>query len=76
MFQKAPAQVKKAFRERVKLLEADFNHPLLRKHRLQGEMQNYYSINITGDWRAVFRELENGQIIFFVLLGTHSELYK
>jgi len=76
MFQKASPQIQRAFKERVKMLEMDFHNPLLNKHKLKGEMQDYCSINVTGDWRVIFKELKNGEIIFFILLGTHSELYK
>jgi addiction module RelE/StbE family toxin len=47
----------------------------LNNHQLKGEFKNYRSINITGDWRAIYTTKEN-QIYFFVMLGTHSQLYK
>ena len=34
---------------------------------------NYRSINISGDWRAVFEQ--NNDEVYFVTLGTHSQLY-
>jgi len=43
---------------------------------LTGKYKGFRSINITGDWRAVFRELKSGEIVYFDLLGTHSKLYK
>ncbi len=76
MFKKAPVIVKKKFEERVKILILDSNQPILRRHKLSGKYQNYFSIDITGDWRAVYVELENGDLLFFVLFGTHSQLYK
>lgn len=38
----------------------------------------YRSIDVTGDWRALYREFkeENPPIAFFDGLGTHSQLYK
>jgi addiction module RelE/StbE family toxin len=73
---KAPKKVKIAFRNRLELLLADKYHPLLNNHSLRGGYGQYRSINISGDWRVIFRELENGERIYFDRLGTHSQLYK
>lgn len=75
---KAPQAIKIAFRERRVTY---FNNPLdpqLRNHALKGKYIGLRSINITGDWRALYSErIEDGQkIIIFVLLGTHSQLYR
>lgn len=72
---KAPKKVKIAFRNRLELLLADKYYPLLNNHPLKGDYAQYRSINITGDWRVIFRELEEGEIIFFDRLGTHGKLY-
>jgi mRNA-degrading endonuclease YafQ of YafQ-DinJ toxin-antitoxin module len=41
-------------------------------------MYGYRSINVTGDWRALYSEQQqNGkEIIVFEMLGTHSQLYQ
>jgi len=75
MFSKAPSAVKSNFKETVKLLVFNRDNISLRRHKLSGKYQNYFSIDITGDWRAVYVELENGNLLFFVLFGTHSQLY-
>jgi addiction module RelE/StbE family toxin len=75
-FKKSPKQIKIKFKERLDLFIEDRYNPTLSNHRLSGNFINYRSINVTGDWRAIFKELENGEVIFFVILGTHSELYK
>ncbi len=77
--QKAPTSVKRAFRNRFALFVIDQFHPILRNHMLTGNYQGYRSINITGDWRALYREVlftDNRVIIEFHLFGTHSQLYK
>ena len=51
------------------------HHPLLRNHELTGNLQGKRSINITGDWRAVYCEKEPG-VVVFEFIGTHSMLYK
>lgn len=75
---KAPLEVRKAFRTRVELFTFNPNHPLLRNHGLIGSYQGYRSINITGDWRAIFRELDEISFdgVYFMKLGTHSQLYR
>ena len=48
-------------------------HPLLNNHGLRGKYTGYRSINITGDYRAIYIERDN--LVIFMLIGTHSELY-
>lgn len=74
MYAKAPMKVQQAFRQKLTLLLNDFYHPLLNNHQLTGKYQDCRSINITGDWRAIFKQTEN--CIYFRLIGTHSQLYK
>lgn len=75
---KAPLEIKIAFRNRRELfLQNPFN-PQLNNHVLVGKYSNYRSINVTGDWRAIFSEFEDesGKIVTFEIIGTHSQLYK
>lgn len=74
MFKRCPAFLQNNFEERVLLFMEDTHHPLLKNHSLNGEWKGYSSINITGDFRAVFQEI-NDEHIEFVAIGTHSELY-
>ncbi|OGE71342.1 hypothetical protein A2617_00135 [Candidatus Daviesbacteria bacterium RIFOXYD1_FULL_41_10] len=62
------------FRKRFELFLSNPFHPQLNNHLLTGNYKGYRSINITGDWRALYSENENS--IIFELLGTHSQLYK
>lgn len=77
---KAPLSVKETFKDRLSLFLQDPFHPFLHNHKLAGKLMRYRSINITGDWRALFRESyqkkSHGKEIIFVLFGTHSQLYK
>jgi len=77
-FKKSPLEIKIAFKKRIKLFLHDPLDPQLRSHPLKGVLQGYKSINITGDWRALYSEFkERGEtIIIFEMLGTHSQLYK
>lgn len=76
---KAPVAVQRAFRNRFVLFVDNQFHPILRNHLLTGNYQGYRSINITGDWRALYKEIlpEGNEVrIEFHLFGTHSQLYK
>src|SRR3989344_9504353 len=79
-FLRAPKNVQKAFRKRRELFEQDPQHPQLRNHALSGKRKGLRSINVTGDWRALYAEQSNGKaldiIALFLVLGTHSQLYR
>ncbi|MCH7952032.1 type II toxin-antitoxin system mRNA interferase toxin, RelE/StbE family [Patescibacteria group bacterium] len=75
-YKKAPRKIQTAIDRRLKLFIKDPDDPLLRNHSLRGRLKGFRSINITGDWRAVFREFEKENLIFFDTFGTHSQLYK
>lgn len=78
-YERAGLKIKKAVKERIDLFSNNPFHPKLRNHPLSGKYAGYRSINITGDWRAIFLILEEAgseTIISFEMLGTHSQLYK
>ena len=78
-YRKADDTIKVAVEGRLRLFVQDPFYPQLNNHSLKGKYRNYRSINITGDWRALYTEQvsEDGKkIIIFELLGTHSMLYK
>lgn len=59
---------------RLELFEKDPQHYLLKNHKLSGSMNEFWSINITGDYRALYT-MQN-EVCLFVRIGTHSQLYK
>lgn len=72
-YKKLPVKIRKQFIERVDLFLNDSQNSILRIHKLSGNFQGCWSINITGDIRAVFDKYDN--YILFVSIGSHSELY-
>lgn len=72
---KQPPKIQQAFYLRLALLEEDTHNPLLRNHLLQGKLKGYYSINITGDVRAIYMIIDD-EIYLFDLIGSHSQLYE
>ena len=60
--------------DRIRLFSKDPFSPKLENHALTGKYQGYRSINITGDYRAVYKEISKQEVVF-VILGTHAQLY-
>jgi mRNA interferase YafQ len=52
---------------------ADPKDPLLRTHKLKGELKDYWAFGIDEDLRVVFRW--EGDEAFLVNLGSHDEVY-
>jgi addiction module RelE/StbE family toxin len=74
-FRKCPSKIKFGFKKRLEIFIANKYQIILKNHPLQGEYKNRRSINITGDWRAIFKEADDGQTIYFLAIGTHNQLY-
>lgn len=72
-YEKSSKKIQKSFDQRLELFKRNPYSPILRNHQLRGVKEIVRSINITGDWRALYRE-KNETIAFFAL-GTHSQLY-
>jgi mRNA interferase YafQ len=51
---------------------ADPRDPLLRTHKLKGELAAYWAFSIDDDLRVVFRW--EGDVAFLVNLGSHDEV--
>jgi len=66
--------IQEKVRERIRLLREDPSNVLLNNHKLHGEYGGCNSINITGDFRVVFKYLNENQVVFLDI-GTHTELY-
>lgn len=77
---KAPTLVKIAFNETLELFQENplDPHPNLRRHSLKKQYIGYHSINVTDDWRALFkiRKSKLQTVITFHILGTHAQLYE
>jgi addiction module RelE/StbE family toxin len=69
----APAEIRVAFHEVYGLFSENPTHPSLRNHPLSGKYAGFRSIDVTGDWRAIYREKEDR--IKFIAIGTHEKLY-
>ncbi len=52
---------------------ADPRDPLLRTHKLKGDLADYWAFSVDDDLRVLFRW--DGDDCFLVSLGTHDEVY-
>lgn len=71
---KLSRELKEKLKERLNLLIRDASNPLLNDHRLGPPYESYRSINITGDYRLVYKRLEE-DIYYLRAVGTHHQLY-
>ena len=71
---KLPKKLQEAVDNRLLLFSKDQFASSLKNHLLVGKYKGYRSINITGDYRAFYKEISEDKVIF-VKVGTHSELY-
>ena len=74
-FVKLHPKLKEKFKERRNLFLENPLHPQLNNHALTGDRIGQWSINVTGDWRAVYVFLEKDTIVF-IDIDTHSNLYE
>lgn len=74
----APIEIKISFREVRELFFDNPNHSDLRNHALREKYAGFRSIDVTDDWRALFkiRKSKLKTTITFHILGTHSQLYE
>jgi len=71
-------RIRKSFKAQILLFSKDPDDPQLDNHPLKREWQGYKSIDITADWRAIYKEIhiDGKDVGYFVALGTHDELYR
>lgn len=73
-YKKLSPNIRAKFKKQRDLFILNPLHPLLNNHKLGGELEGYRSINITGDIRLIYKQLESDTVIF-VEIGSHSQLY-
>lgn len=73
-YAKLPQKIKAAFKERRDLFLENMYNPILDNHSVEKAYPGCRSIDITGDYRAIF--FEEGEVVTFIAIGTHAQLYK
>lgn len=74
-YKKIPLKVCRQFDERLILFEKEPFHPILYNHSLTGDRTGQWSINVTGNWCAIYVFRNKGTIIF-IDIDTHPNLYR
>lgn len=72
---RAPNKVVLAFKETIRIFESDPFDSILNNHKLHGEYADCRSVNVTGDWRLVYKKLKP-DIYHLIAIGTHNQLYE
>jgi len=72
---KASPALRHQFQERVLLFIDDQFHSILNNHPLRGKYVGSRSINITGDYRAIYIIGPDGSAVFYEM-DTHHNLYR
>lgn len=75
---KLDIRIRKSFKKKIVLFFTNSEEPQLNNHTLRNKWQSYRSIDVTSDYRALYKEVlvEDKVIAYFVAIGTHKELYK
>lgn len=78
LYKKTDVRIRKITDEKLEIFSKNPFDTGLNNHSLRDEWKGYMSIDITNDYRAVYKEVKEGEEInaYFVALGTHEELYK
>ena len=72
-YEKLPNKIQDKFWNRIEIFKKDRNDKILNNHSVDKVFPDCRSINVTGDYRAIFKE--DGDVVHFLNIGTHSELY-
>ena len=73
-YDKAPLVIRLSFQNRLRIFKEAPYAPILQNHWLKGEWLGHRSINITGDWRAIYFHIDEQRVVFRGI-GTHGQLY-
>ena len=73
-YKKLRVSEKEKIKERLALFIQDEFAPILNNHPLNGEHKGYRSINITGDFRAIYKRVFSDTRVF-AAVDSHSNLY-
>lgn len=71
---KLPHHVRESLIERIDRFCQNPLDPFIQNHKLKGAYREYGSINVTGDYRALY--YMRGDEVIFDFVGTHAQLYE
>ena len=71
---KMPKKYQEQFSKKLDIFFENPSNPVLNNHQLNGELKNLRSINISGDIRAIYEQI-NKNTVLFLSIASHSKLY-
>lgn len=73
-FKKLPSKTRSRFYDRLSPFLQNKSAPILNNHSVEKAFPGCRSTNVTGGYRAIFKE--EGDTVIFITIGSHSDLYK
>ena len=71
---KLPRSIKISLAKKIRFFIDEPKNIILNNHQLKGKYSEYRSINITGNYRMIFEELEDNSVRL-IDIDTHPKLY-
>ncbi len=74
-YKRVPPKIRSRFNERLFIFKENIFYPQLNNHFLTGNKEGQWSINVTGDWRAIY-VFRNENTAVFIDIDKHNNFYK
>lgn len=74
-FEKLSAKQRRFFYVRLELFVQNPRSPLLRVHKLSGNLEGFHAFSAGGDLRVVFRWASQDHVILY-RIGSHNQAYR
>ncbi len=75
-YKKLPLKIQLQAEKRIKIFIDNRKNPLLNDHNLVGSMKGKRAFSVTGDYRIIYEEHVNGNVVFLFLdVGKHTQVY-
>ncbi|MBK9510411.1 MAG: type II toxin-antitoxin system mRNA interferase toxin, RelE/StbE family [Cytophagaceae bacterium] len=75
-FKKQHPELKNQYSKTIYLLEENPFHPSLRLHKLQGNLQEFYSVSINMKYRILLDFIIQDDKLILLDIGNHDYLYR
>lgn len=73
-YKKLPKKLKDKIVERLKIFVTNEFDPLLNNHMVKYKYEGHRSINLTGDWRILYKKIDHKTYELYAV-GTHHQLF-
>jgi len=69
-----PKKHQEQFFKRLDIFFQTPRHIILNNHKLSGKLKDMRSINVTGDIRAIYEQIDKNTVLFLTI-ANHNKLY-